>query len=445
MERAANGWIFEPQYETMPRTKLEELQGERLRKIVKYCWTKIPMYKKRFKESGIKPTDIRTIEDIKRIPFTVKDDLRKAYPFAMFATPLSRILELHTSSGTTGHPTTCAYTKNDLEMWSRVMARIYASAGTMKGDIVQNAYGYGLFTGGLGFHYGAIKVGAVVLPIAAGGTDQQIRLAKELGTTVLTCTPTYAAHLGEYAKEKMGIDPIKDLKWRIGLFGAESWSEEMRQRIEALLGLKAFDIYGLSEVIGPGVSVECNQHNGLHVFEDHFLPEIIDPKTGEPVGEGESGELVLTTLTKEAMPVLRYRTGDITKFTEEACACGRTLGRMERVFGRADDMLKVRGVKFWPKTVEHALLTVKGASQNYQIIVERPGDLDVMTVQVEPSKELYESVKEDLSKLGSLVKEIGESIKSIAGVSANIVLMPVGELPRFTGKAKRVVDKRKGE
>jgi phenylacetate-CoA ligase len=427
----------------MPRAALERLQMTRLRKIVRYCHGKIPFYRKKFKEVGIKPQDIRSPEDLAKIPFTTKDDLRRAYPFRMLAVKLSQVLELHTSSGTTGHPTTCAYTKKDLEMWSRVMARIYAAAGTQKGDLIQNAYGYGLFTGGLGFHYGALKIGAVVLPIAAGGTERQIRLARELKTTVLACTPTYAAHLGEYAREKMGIDPARELSWRIGLFGAESWSESLRRRIERMLGLEAFDIYGLSEIIGPGVSVECGEHAGLHVYEDHFLPEIVSPETGEQLGEGEVGELVLTTLTREAMPLLRYRTGDMTTLRREACACGRTLGRMSRILGRTDDMLKVRGVKFWPTTIEHALLSVRGASQNYQLIIERPAELDVMILEVEPDRQLYESVGRDLSQLEGLALEIADSVKSRAGVGAQVRLVPVGQLPRFVGKAKRVIDRRK--
>ncbi|MCD6432338.1 phenylacetate--CoA ligase, partial [Candidatus Bathyarchaeota archaeon] len=365
-----------------------------------------------------------------------------AYPFGMLATGLSEVLELHASSGTTGHPTTCAYTKNDLDVWSKVMARIYASAGTRKGDIVHNAYGYGLFTGGLGFHYGALAVGATVLPIAAGNTERQIKLAKEYGTTILACTPSYAAHLGEYAREKMGINPVEGLKWKSGLFGAEAWSEELRRRIEELLGLEAFDIYGLSEVIGPGVSVECPQHDGLHIFEDHFIPEIIDPETGEKLEEGKTGELVLTTLTREATPVLRFRTGDITSFKTEECSCGRTMGKMSRILGRADDMFKVRGVKIWPSTVEHALLRVEGASQNYQIILERPGNLDIMTVKVEPEKELFESVGGDLSKLQDLRVKIEESIRTVTGIKGNIMLVPYNTLPRFEGKAKRLEDLR---
>ena len=442
MRGSVESWIYQPEYETMPREKLLKLQEERLRKIVRYCYEKIPVYKRKFKDAGITPDDVKTLDDLEKIPFTTKEDLRKAYPFGMLATGLSEVLELHASSGTTGHPTTCAYTKNDLDVWSKVMARIYASAGTRKGDIVHNAYGYGLFTGGLGFHYGALAVGATVLPIAAGNTERQIKLAKEYGTTILACTPSYAAHLGEYAREKMGINPVEELKWKSGLFGAEAWSEELRRRIEELLGLEAFDIYGLSEVIGPGVSVECPQHDGLHIFEDHFIPEIIDPETGERLEEGKTGELVLTTLTREATPVLRFRTGDITSFKTEECSCGRTMGKMSRILGRADDMFKVRGVKIWPSTVEHALLRVEGASQNYQIILERPGNLDIMTVKVEPEKELFESVGGDLSKLQDLRVKIEESIRTVTGIKGNIMLVPYNTLPRFEGKAKRLEDLR---
>lgn len=443
MKGSVGSWIFQPEFEKMPRNKLVQLQEECLRKIVKYCYDKVPVYRTKFKHAGITPDDVKTLDDLEKVPFTEKEDLRKAYPYGMLAADLSDVLELHASSGTTGHPTTCAYTKNDLKVWSKVMARIYASAGTRKGDIVQNAYGYGLFTGGLGFHYGALEIGATVLPIAAGETERQISLAKEYGTTVLTCTPSYAAFMGRYAKEKMDIDPVKELKWKSGLFGAEAWSEELRERIEELLGLEAFDIYGLSEVIGPGVSVECAEHDGLHIEEDHFLPEIINPKTGERCREGETGELVLTTLTRQATPVLRFRTGDTTAFKVDECACGRTSVRMDRIFGRADDMLKVRGVKFWPKTVEHALLRVNGVSENYEIVIDRPEELDVMTLRLEPSKERYESVKGDLSKLQALVKEIDEHVKSIVGVKANVELVPYGSLPRFMGKAKRVRDLRK--
>lgn len=425
----------------MPRRKLVGLQEERLRKIVQHC-DKIPVYRKKFKDAGIAPNAVKTLDDLEKVPFTTKEDLRRAYPYGMLAVGISEVLELHASSGTTGHPTTCAYTERDLEVWSKAMARIYASAGTKKGDVVQNAYGYGLFTGGLGFHYGALEIGAAVLPIASGNTERQINLAKEYGTTVLACTPSYAAYLGEYAKEKMGLDPKQELKWKSGLFGAEAWSEELRHRIQGLLGLEAFDVYGLSEVIGPGVSVECPEHHGLHVYEDYFMPEIIDPATGERLEEGKTGELVLTTLTREATPVLRFRTGDITSITTEECSCGRTLGRMSRILGRADDMFKVRGVKIWPSTVEHALLQVGGASQNYLIVLERPDQLDDITVQVEPEKDLFESVGGDLTKLNDVCLKIMESIRTVTGISANIVLVPHNSLPRFEGKARRVKDLR---
>jgi len=436
-------WIYQPEYEKKPREKLVKLQEERLRKTVRHSYERIPAYKRKFEDAGITPDDVKTLDDLEKIPFTTKEDLRKAYPYEMLAADISEVLELHASSGTTGHPTTCAYTKGDLEIWSKAMARIYASAGTKKNDIVQNAYGYGLFTGGLGFHYGALEIGATILPIASGNTERQIRLAKEYGTTILVCTPSYAAYLGEYANEKLGIDPVKELKWKSGLFGAEAWSEELRRRIEEVLGIEAFDIYGLSEVIGPGVSVECPEHNGLHIFEDYFIPEIIDPATGETVEEGKIGELVLTTLTREATPVLRFRTGDITSFTTEECSCERTIGRMSRILGRADDMFKVRGVKMWPTTVEHALLLVEEASQNYQIVLERPDRLDIMTVHVEPEKEAFESVDGDLLKLQSLSLKVLESIKTVTGIKANVVLVPYNSLPRFEGKARRVKDLRK--
>lgn len=442
LKEPIQSWIFQPEFEQLSRNKVSDLQEQRLKKIVSYCYEKMPIYKRKFKEAGTTPDAIKTLDDLHKIPFTTKDDLRAAYPYGMLAVDMNQVLELHASSGTTGHPTTCAYTENDLETWSKAMARIYASAGTKKGDIVHNAYGYGLFTGGLGFHYGALAIGAAVLPIAAGNTERQIRLAKEYGTTVLACTPSYAAFLAEYAKEKMRIDPLKDLKWKSGMFGAEAWSEELRDRIEGMLGLEAFDVYGLSEVIGPGVSVECHEHRGLHIYEDFFIPEIIDPATGEQLKEGETGELVLTTLNREATPVLRFRTGDLTSLTREECPCGRTMGRMARILGRADDMFKVRGVKMWPTTVEHALLQVEGASQNYQILLERREELDCMTVQVEPDKVLFESVGHDLSKLQGLCTRIADSIRSVVGVSANVVLVPYNGLPRFEGKARRVIDQR---
>ncbi len=440
--KKVESWVFQPEFEKMSRGRLVELQEERLKKIVRHCYDRIPVYKEKFGDAGISPEDVRTLDDLAKVPFTTKDDLRKAYPYGMLGVEMGSVLELHASSGTTGHPTTCAYTEKDLEVWSTAMARIYASAGTTKGDVVQNAYGYGLFTGGLGFHYGALEIGAAVLPIASGNTERQVKLAKEYGTTVLACTPSYAAYLGEFAKEKMGIDPVKELKWKSGLFGAEAWSEELRQRIQELLGLEAFDVYGLSEVIGPGVSVECQEHQGLHIYEDFFIPEIVNPATGERLGDGETGELVLTTLTREATPVLRFRTGDVTSLTVEECPCGRTSRRMSRIVGRADDMFKVRGVKIWPSTIEHALLLVDGASQNYMIILERPDQLDTIRLQVEPQKELFEQVGGDLDKLGGLSRKIVESIRGVTGINVDVTLMPYNGLPRFEGKAQRVKDMR---
>jgi phenylacetate-CoA ligase len=442
VKRSVKSWIYQPDCEAISREELARMQQDRLSRIVEFCYEKIPLYNRKFKEAGITDSDIKTLDDLEKVPFTTKEDLREAYPYGTLGREIGEVLELHASSGTTGHPTTCAYTRKDLEIWSKVMARIYASAGATRDDVVQNAYGYGLFTGGLGFHYGALEIGATVLPIASGNTERQIRLAKDYGTTILACTPSYAAYIGEFAREKMGLDPLTDLKWKSGLFGAEAWSEELRMRIQDLLGLEAFDIYGLSEVIGPGVSVECAEHRGLHVFEDHFLPEIIDPETGMILDEGKTGELVLTTLTREATPVLRFRTGDITSLTTEECSCGRTLAMMNRIFGRADAMFKVRGVKMWPTTIEHALLSVENAAQNYQIILERPERLDIMTVEVEPKKEAYIRADSDLTKLRDLKEEISESIRTITGIKANVVLVPYNSLPRFEGKARRVKDLR---
>jgi phenylacetate-CoA ligase len=436
-------WIFQPEYEKMRREKLYELQTERLRKVVERCHRFSSFYREKFKEAGITPDDIKSLDDLEKIPFTTKDDMRKSYPYGMLATSIDNVLEIHASSGTTGRPTTTFYSEKDLEVWGEVMARVYASAGTTKGDIIHNAYGYGLFTGGLGFHYGALKIGAAVVPISAGGTERQLQLAKELGTTVLCCTPTYAMYLAEYARTKLNLDPKKELKWKCGILGAEPWSEELRARIEETLGIEAFDIYGLSEIIGPGVSVECGEHNGLHIFEDHFLVEIINPGTGERVEEGEVGELVLTTLTKDAMPLLRYRTGDLTTWTTEECACGRTIGRMGRLLGRADDMVKVRGIKFWPKALEEAILSVDGLSHNYIIKIERPKILDELIIEVEPDEEVYKMVKGDLSKLEPLKNKLIEKVRNVVGIRPNVILRPVGSVERFTGKARRLIDLRK--
>ena len=436
-------WIFQPEMESMKRDELIKLQEERLRKLVEYCYRNSPFYRRKFREAGVKPEDIKSIDDLRKLPFTTKDDMRSAYPYGMLATSIDRVLEIHASSGTTGKPTTTFYTERDIDIWSEVMARIYSSAGATKGDIIHNAYGYGLFTGGLGFHYGALKIGAAVVPLSSGGTERQLLLARELGTTILCCTPTYALYLLEYSKAKLGWDPGKELKWKSGIFGAEPWSESMRAKIEEGLGLEAFDIYGLSEIIGPGVSVECGEHDGLHVYEDHFLVEVINPQTGEPVEEGETGELVLTTLTKEAMPLIRYRTGDLTTWVTEECSCGRTIGRMGRLLGRVDDMVKVKGVKFWPKALEEVILSVDGASPNFIAKIERPRIMDELTIEIEPDPEVYEMVGRDLKKLEPLRRKIIEKVRSSIGVTPRVVLKPVGTIERFTGKAKRVIDLRK--
>jgi phenylacetate-CoA ligase len=438
-----DSWIFEPEYEKIDRDELVKLQVERLRKQVEHCYKHSPIYREKFRDAGIEPQDIKSLDDLNKIPFTTKDDMRRAYPYGMLARSIDDVMEIHASSGTTGKPTTTFYSSIDLEIWGTVMARIYASAGTKKGDIIHNAYGYGLFTGGLGFHYGALKIGAAVVPLSAGGTERQLTLAKELGTTILCCTPTYAAYLGEYARTKLNMDPKKELKWKSGILGAEPWSEELRRRIEDSLGIEAFDIYGLSEIIGPGVSVECPEHNGLHVYEDHFLVEVINPETGEPVEEGEVGELVLTTLTRDAMPLLRFRTGDLTTWTTEECACGRTIGRMGRLLGRADDMVKVRGIKFWPKALEEAILSVDGLSNNFIVKIERPKILDILTIEIEPDEEVYRMVKGDLKKLEPLRRKLMDRVRNVIGITPNVVLKDIGSIERFMGKARRFIDLRK--
>ncbi|MFN4131605.1 MAG: phenylacetate--CoA ligase family protein [Caldimicrobium sp.] len=424
--------------ETLPREKLREVQLERLKKIVKYAYERVPFYRQRFDEVGLKPEDIRSLEDIKYIPFTSKAHLREVYPFGMFAVPLSEIVEIHSSSGTTGKPVVMGYTQRDIEVWKEVMARSLVAIGATKEDIIQIAYGYGLFTGGLGFHYGALALGATIVPASAGNTRRQIELMRDFGTTILCCTPSYALYLAEYAKDEMGIDP-STLKLRAGSFGAEMWTEEMRKEIERRFGLKAYNVYGLTEIIGPGVAHECENQEGLHIWEDHFYPEIIDPDTGEPVPEGERGELVLTTLTKEGVPMLRFRTRDITAFIPGQCPCGRTSIRIERIRGRSDDMIKVRGVMLFPYQIEKALLEVQGVEPHYQIILTRPQYLDEIEVQVEMTKETFsDEVKEIETLRRKLEKHLEESI----GIRIKVTLVEPKSLPRSEGKAKRVIDKR---
>ncbi|NOY87505.1 MAG: phenylacetate--CoA ligase [Deltaproteobacteria bacterium] len=430
--------IWDEEFETMPREALDSLQAYRLRKIAERVYATVPFYKEAFDKAKIHPSRIKSLEDLKRLPFTNKTDLRDNYPFKLFTLPLHEVVRIHASSGTTGKPTVVGYTKRDIDTWSALMARTLSCAGVQKGDVVQNAYGYGLFTGGLGFHYGSEKLGATVIPISGGNTKRQIMIMEDFGSTVLVCTPSYALTIAEVMDE-MGVKKER-LKLRVGIFGAEPWSRNMRQQVETKLGIQAVDIYGLSEVIGPGVSVECIEaKNGLHIFEDHFIPEVIDPDTGESLPYGEAGELVFTTLTKEAFPVIRYRTKDITRLFPEPCRCGRTHVRMDRVTGRTDDMLIIRGVNFFPSQIESLLMDIEGLEPHYQIIVRREGTLDTLEVRIEVNEAVF---SDEIRKLESLEKKVTGECREMLGISAKIKLVEPKTLQRFEGKAKRVIDER---
>ncbi len=424
-------------YECMPREELEKLQLDRLKKTVERVYYNVPFYRQKFQEVGLVPEDIHSLDDLKKLPFTTKQELRDNYPFGMIAVPMSEIVRLHASSGTTGKPTVVAYTRSDINIWSEILARTLTCGGTTKNSVIQIAYGYGLFTGGLGIHYGAERVGASVIPISGGNTQRQLMLMEDFGTTVLACTPSYAIYLAE-ALEKSGRDRSK-FKLKYGIFGAEPWSEKMRSRIEKSLNISAIDIYGLSEVIGPGVASECQEKKGLHIFEDHFIPEIIDPETGETLPMGEKGELVFTTITKEGFPVIRYRTRDITYLTKEPCACGRTHIRMHRVMGRTDDMLVIRGVNVFPSQIESVLLDMGETNPHYLLIVDRNGSLDELEVQVEISEAMF---NDKVKGLEGLEKKIQSKILSNLGISAKIRLVEPNSIPRSEGKAKRVIDRR---
>ncbi len=431
--------IYDEEFETLPREVLEAIQLRRLQHVVEKVYATVPFYKKAFDEKGLKPDDIRSLEDLQKLPFTMKQDLRDNYPFAMFATPMENVVRIHVSSGTTGKPTVVGYTRRDIDTWSELMARTLAAAGTHKGDIVHNAYGYGLFTGGLGFHYGAERLGASVIPVSGGNTKRQVLLMKDFGPTVLACTPSYALHLGEVAGDE-GVD-FKSLKFKVGVFGAEPWSENMRGEIENQLGLDAVDIYGLSEIIGPGVAVECVEaKQGLHIFEDHFIPEIINPETGEVLQYGEPGELVFTTLTKEAFPLIRYRTRDLSVLYREPCKCGRTLVRMGRITGRSDDMLIIRGVNVFPSQIESVLMARKDVAPYYLLIIERKEHMDTLGVDVEVNEEVFSDAVKDLQHMG---REIEKDIKDMLGVSCKVRLVEPKTIQRSEGKAKRVIDNRK--
>jgi phenylacetate-CoA ligase len=425
--------------ETMPREDLRALQLQRLQAIVERVYHLVPFYRRRLDEAGVKPEDIRTLDDLKRLPFTTKQDIRDNYPFGLFASPMAQIVRLHASSGTTGKPTPVAYTQRDLDTWSELMARTITCAGAHRGDIIHIGYGYGLFTGGLGFHYGAERLGAAVIPVSGGQTRRQVMLIQDFSPTVLCCTPSFALYLAEVAEE-MGVN-FKDTQLRVGIFGAEPWSEAMRQEIENRLSLDALDIYGLSEIIGPGVAVECIEaKKGLHLFEDHFLPEIIDPNTLEPVAPGEMGELVITPLTKEAFPLLRYRTRDVTSLDYAPCACGRTIARMQRIRGRSDDMLIIRGVNVFPSQIESVLMETPGVAPHYQLIVDREGQLDTLEVHVEVDEGMF---SDEVKKMEALAKSIQRQIKDYFTVSVKVKLVEPRTIPRSEGKAQRVIDKRK--
>jgi len=431
--------IWDEELETLPREALEALQLKRLMATAERVYATVPFYKKKFDEASIRPGDIKSLQDLQHLPFTTKLDLRDNYPFGLFAVPMEQVVRIHASSGTTGKQTVVGYTRRDINTWAELMARALAAAGAQKNDFIHNAYGYGLFTGGLGVHYGAEKLGASVIPISGGNSKRQIIIMQDFGSTVLTCTPSYALFLAETAEE-MGVD-IKKLKLKVGIFGAEPWSEKMRDEIERQLNIDAIDIYGLSEVIGPGVSIECIEaKRGLHIFEDHFIPEIINPRTGEVLPYGEKGELVFTTITKEAFPLIRYRTRDISVLYPQPCKCGRTHVRMERVSGRSDDMLIIRGVNVFPSQIESVLMNVEGVEPHYLLIVDRQGNLDTLEVQVEVNEKGFSDEVKDLQVLG---RRIEKDIKDLLGVTAAVKLVEPKTIQRSEGKAQRVIDKRK--
>ncbi len=429
--------IWDPEHECMPVSELRELQLERLRKVVRKLWNHVPYYRQKMQVVGVKPSDIKTLEDIRKLPFTTKDDLRLCFPYEAFAVPLEKVVRIHASSGTTGKSTVVGYTRRDLETWSNVVARFLVAGGLTSNDIVQIAFSYGLFTGGFGLHYGVERVGASVIPVSAGRSERQIAIMKDFGSTALVCTPSYAVYLAE-VMHNMGVKP-GDLKLRIGFFGSEAWSERMRREIEAKLGVFSTDNYGLSEVIGPGVSGECVYQNGMHVWEDHFISELIDPDTCNPADPEKGGEMVLTTLTKEAVPLIRYRTRDICRFLPGSCPCGRTGVRMSKITGRSDDMLIIRGVNVFPSQVESVLLEVKGTLPHYQLVVQRDGLLDRLEVRVEVSEDTF---SDEMKKLHGMEKRIERKLENLLGLRAAVKLVEPKTIERSEGKAKRVLDLR---
>ncbi len=430
--------IYDVEMETLPREELEKLQLNRLKALVERVYYNVPFYRNKFEEVGIRPEHIRSLSDVKYLPFTEKQDLRNNYPFGLFAVPKENVVRIHASSGTTGKATVVGYTQRDVNNWAHLMARSFMAAGVTRRDIIHNAYGYGLFTGGLGAHYGAERIGATIVPVSGGGTKRQVMLLNDFKATVICCTPSYALHLYDVAQTS-GID-FKELSLHTGIFGAEPWTEEMRREIESKLNLRALDIYGLSEVLGPGVAMECSTaQQGLHIWEDHFLVEIIDPKTKEPLPYGEEGELVITTLTKEAQPLIRYRTRDLTSLNPIPCKCGRTHVRMKKVLGRSDDMLIIRGVNVFPSQIESILLETEGLTPHYQLIVRREDSMDTLEVQVEVDENIF---SDKIKTLQRLEKKIQRNIKDFLGVTAKVKLVEPRSIMRSEGKAKRIIDLR---
>ena len=430
--------MYDVEKETLPREDLEALQLKRLKYVVEKVYHNVPFYKKKFDELGVKPEHIKSLSDIKYLPFTEKQDLRNNYPFGLFAVPKENVVRIHASSGTTGKSTVVGYTQRDVNNWAELMGRSLMAAGVTRRDIIHNAYGYGLFTGGLGAHYGAEKIGATIVPVSGGGTKRQIMLLNDFKATVICCTPSYALHLYDVA-EAAGVD-FKDLSLHTGVFGAEPWTEEMRREIESKLHLKALDIYGLSEIMGPGVAMECRAaQSGLHIWEDHFLVEIIDPDTKEPLPYGEKGELVITTLTKEAQPLIRYRTRDLTSLNPVPCKCGRTHIRMNKVLGRSDDMLIIRGVNVFPSQIESILLETEGLTPHYQLILRRENSMDTLEVQVEVDENIF---SDKIKNLQQLEAKIQKNIKEFLGVTTKVKLVEPKSIMRSEGKAKRIIDLR---
>ncbi len=437
LAQSKSGAFWQPEYETMPREKLLELQLVRLKETVKRVYENVSFYRQKLTELGLEPDDIKSLDDLKKLPFTTKQDLRDNYPYGLFAVPLSEVVRLHASSGTTGKPSVVGYTRRDIENWSDLVARCLVMAGGGRDDVVQVAYGYGLFTGGLGLHYGAERLGATVVPVSGGNTARQLMLMQDFGTTILACTPSYALYLAEEG-EAAGVN-FEKLPLKAGIFGAEPWSENMRRQIESKMHLTALDIYGLSEIMGPGVSMECPAKQGAHIFEDHFIAEIIDPDTGEVLPWGCQGELVITTITKEAIPLLRYRTRDISALTVEECACGRTHARMQRVRGRTDDMLIVRGVNVFPSQVESVLLEFGETEPHYLLVVDRKGELDDLEIWVELSEKMF---TDEVKGLERLEEKIRHKILSVLNINARVKFVEPRTIPRSEGKAKRVIDRR---